>query len=394
MKKFNFDADLYWSLPGPRSFVTRVASYAKRSRILCINLPIDLMPGTWEGVKKGLTDAHVGKVIDLVIRGGTDIAADIGVHFDKIRVTPEQLAGMITEMPSAVILRSVTDDARINCEKYAQEFMESITAQKGNIHLVIGFNEEGLRKDHHDNGIQVVVFDGALSFDEMDAYVALRMLDKQGPGSTRLTRMIVSEFAGYDVDFAEKLIALEEDRIINILDNLGGFMGDEPDRWRTRSWLHRSESLPSLGLAHVLLDRFLADHGSTSIEKDAALKRIQQRYWRACVKAITPWLEENRQRVIGCFSDQLKTIAAKNEGKISRPQADREVLIDPDELEYNNIVGMCFGKHLIAKTKRQIDALSVCKSAKNVRDDISHLRMPNPSTVVELIRKMDAFSTL
>jgi hypothetical protein len=389
MKQVIVDTDLYWTLPGPRRFISRVAGYAVRSRILCINLPLDLMPGTWEGVKKGLTDAHVTNVIDLTIRSGTDIAADIGVHFDLNRVTAEQLAGMKAEQPTAVILRSIGEEARSNCEHYAHEFMSVISSVQGNIHLVIGFNKDGLREDMHDNGIQVLVFDGGLTYDEMDAYVALRMLDDMGPGSTRLTRKIVSEFAGHDVDFAERLMMLDEFQIVNIIDHLGTLMGEELERWRSYSWLKRTESLSSPKLPHVLHDRYLADHAGSPEAKDVAKKRIDQRYWRACVKAMTPWLEERRMRVIGYFHDQLQEIANQYSGKIPRPQGERTIYADPEELEYNNIVGMAYKNYLTPKTQKQRDALTICKTAKAIRDDIAHLRKPNPEDIMEIIRQMD-----
>jgi len=389
MKKFVVDTDLYWTLPGPRRFISRVAGYAACSRILCINLPLDLMPGTWEGVKKGLTDAHVGNVFDLIIRGGTDIAADIGVHFDRSRVTAEQLAGMTAEQPTAIILRSMGEEARHNCECYAHEFMNAIGSVKGNTHLVIGFNEPDLRADQHNAGIQVVVFDGSLTYDEMDAYVALRMLNHMGPGSTRLTRMIVSEFAGHDVDFAERLMWLDESHIVNIIDQLPVMMGDDQERWRTRSWLHRTESVANANSPHVLHDRFLMEHAGSPEEKEGARKRIEQRYWRACVKAMTPWLEERRMRVVSFFDDQIYEIAKQHDGKIPRPQGDRTIYSDPEELEYNNIVGMYFKGILEARTQPQRDAIAICKTAKSVRDDIAHLRMPNSEDIMGLVRKMD-----
>lgn len=395
MKQFVVDTDLYWTLPGPRDFIARVAACASRSRILCLNLPLDLVPGTWEGVRKGLEDAHIDKVQELIIRGGTDIAADVGVHFGQSRVTAEQVASIMADQPSAIILRSIGEEARANCERYAHEFMGAIGEVKGNISLVIGFSEIGMRRDAYDSGIQIIVFDGGLTRDEMDAYVALRMLNRRGPGSTSLTRHIVSEFAGNDVDFAEKLMRLTEDQIVRVIEHLPAMMSDDSERWRTRSWLHRTESVSMSTGAHVLHDRFLMDNAATQEEKNEARKRIEKRYWMACVNALTPWLEERRLQVIGYFNEGLLQIAKENDGKIPRPQGkdkqgnERIVHTDMDELEYNNIVGMCAKGILSATTQEQMNALSICKTAKAVRDNVAHLRMPDPEDVIELVRKMD-----
>jgi hypothetical protein len=62
----------------------------------------------------------------------------------------------------------------------------------------------------------------------------------------------------------------------------------------------------------------------------------------------------------------------------------------PDELEFNNIVGMAYGSGLNAQNPRELLALNVCKCAKSVRDEISHLRAPEPQKVIQLIQEMDA----
>ena len=227
MKSSSMVTDLYWSLPGPRRFISRIAEHAKRSRIMFINLPLEPLPGTWEGVKKGLADAHIGNVVNLIIRDGTDIASDIGVHFSRRRVIAGELVAICASQRTAVLLLPKDDVARRNCDQYANEFMNAINPRdvEANIHLVVGINEEAFTKDEHKGGIQVVVFDEGLAPDEMEAYVALRMLDRPGPGSTRLARSIVSEFAGFDVEFAEQLMTLDESKLINITASLPALMG-------------------------------------------------------------------------------------------------------------------------------------------------------------------------
>ncbi|MBE0624563.1 MAG: hypothetical protein IH606_07125 [Burkholderiales bacterium] len=61
------------------------------------------------------------------------------------------------------------------------------------------------------------------------------------------------------------------------------------------------------------------------------------------------------------------------------------------ELEYNDIVGMNFhDKVLQPQNKDQSQALRVCQSAKRVRNEIAHLRMPNPNDINSLVSEMDS----
>lgn len=388
------DSNLYWRLPGPRNFITRISEKVLNTRLLWVNLPLHMIPGTWDGVEEGVRHAHIDNVIKLRIGGGTDISGEIGVHFGQHNLTAAELMLHTADRRSAVFLLPQDDDGKANCSKYAEEFIQSIENGHGNVLLIIGGHEELLTTDTNNLGIQVIAFDGGLSQDEMDAYVAIRMLDRPGPGSTRLTRAIVSEFAGFDVELAEQIMQLNESQIVNIMSNLGILMGDSPFRWRYDSWLWLTRSASTPGMTHALHDKYLSDHGPVS-GRGHALDRIKRRYWRACVKTISPWLEERRKPVINIFSAQIKAEAARNGGTIPRPVGkdrngnDRFIQLDPEELEYNNIVGMVRYGKINPTTIEEKCAESVCRFTKGVRDEIAHLRAPSPGDVIDLIREMD-----
>lgn len=82
--------------------------------------------------------------------------------------------------------------------------------------------------------------------------------------------------------------------------------------------------------------------------------------------------------------------AAKYGGKIAKPIGNGKVIyLDLDDLEYNNIVGMCYAKIIMPRTSDEICAHNVCTLAKDVRDDNAHMRMPSTSKLTDLIREMD-----
>lgn len=384
-------ADLYWMLPGPKNFIRRIARAAMENRMVFVNLPRQHILGTWQGVMAGLRDAQVDDPKEILVTGGNDIAAEIGVHLGLDRISPESLASHVASCRMAFILRpDSSEKAQANAEKFAEVFMQTPTEHCGNVTLAVGISNESLTQDGRADGFQIIVFDGGLSMDEMEAYVSLRMLDHPGPGSTRLNRALISEFAGFDVELAEQLIAMSEAQIVAIQEQLPELASHQTERGRTSSWLDRTLSICQPSVTHVFHDFYLSRHGS-EVQRGFAGALITSRYWRACVKTITPWLEERRTKVLRLLDSEINRIAVLHGGKIPIPRGDGKTrAVEPEALEYNNIVGMVYsGKELIIRTPQEQAAVDVCCAVKKVRDDIAHLRPPAPVMIQDMIRKMD-----
>lgn len=387
---YTIDAGLYWLLPGPREFMRKIAARITTARVLVVNLPRNAVPGTREGISRGLGDAHIQDPIRLIIRGNTDIANDVGAHFSYRRMTASQLAGFRAPAEMAVILQAEDDQAQVMCEQFTAEFMEATGHSDGNVYLVTSIHDKDHQEDSQIGTVQLITFDGGLTADEMDAYVALRMVNRPGPGSTRLLKAIVSEFAGFDAQFAERLMHLDDAQILAIRDQLGSLLGEDPERWRRLAWISGTTSIVTL-MPHVLHDFYLSEYGSGR-QKEAAGERISRRYWRACLKTITPWLEERRREVLHHFYPQLEQIASGNpNGKIQVPIGNNKFrYVDPDEVEFNNVVGLSYTKQISATSPDELRALKICQSAKPVRDAIAHMRAPSVVDLANLIHEMDA----
>lgn len=382
--------DLYWILPGPVDFIRRIARAATDGQLLFVNLPAKTVPGTWESVSRGLRDAHIDKLNDIRITGGNDIAADIGANLGLDRISAEALAGHQAPSRTAFILRTDgTDKARENAEKFTTAFMQTNPVISGNVLLVVSISNDDLARDAQMDNVHVVAFDGGLSPDEMDAYVSLRMMDRPGPGSTRLLRSIVAEFAGFDVELAEQMLAMEEAQLLAIRDHLPEIVSQYPDRGRTSRWSERTMSLSRPDATHVFHDFYLSRHG-TAVQKKLASWNIDSRYWRATVKTITPWLEERRRRVLGMLDRDLLRILKENNGFIPKATQTRMEQMKLENLEYNNIVGMVASGMITPQTAKEKAAVDVCRIVKRVRDEIAHMRPPTSSDIDEMIRRMDA----
>jgi hypothetical protein len=387
---YTIDAGLYWLLPDPRSFINKIATRVNTARVLVVNLPRTMVPGTHDGIVRGLSDAHIRDPIRLVIRSGTDIASDVGAHFSNRRLTAGQLADYHAATQMAVILQAENDVAQTMCEQYTIDFMAATEHCHGNVHLVTTIHHRANQSDSQIGKVQLITFDGGLTSDEMDAYVALRMVNRPGPGTTRLLRTIVSEFAGFDAQFAERLMHMEDSQILGIRDQLSLLVGEDPDRWRTLDWLTGTNSIVS-STPHVLHDFYVSEHGLND-QKEDAKERISRRYWRACLKSITPWLEERRSEVLRYFYPKLVQIAAADpSGKIPVPTGNNRFrYVEPDEIEFNSIVGLFYSKKLSANSPPEQKALNICMSTKPVRDAIAHMRAPSSADLFNLIHGMDA----
>lgn len=384
------DAGLYWLIPGPRSLIQRIATQIPSVRIMVVNLPHLPVPGTIDGISKGLVEAHLDTVIHLVVRRSTDIAGDVGVHFGNGngRITAAELARISLPSTRAIVLLPQDQEGQALCDEYTIEFVNALPHAFGNVHLITMIHDPSCEGDKCNGELLQISFDGGLTQDEMEAYVGLRMARRPGPGSTRLMRAIVSEFSGFDAQFSERLMSLDDGLIISIRDHLGMLMGDDHDRWRTLSWLNGTLSQVSK-IPHVLHEYYLSEHGTVH-QKEVARNIIDRLYWRACLKAITPWIEERRLEVIRPFLSQLRGIAENHsEGKIEIPMVKGTRKIDPEDVEYNNIPPMVKSRQLELKTDAQRRAMNICRLVKPVRDDIAHLRAPSTSQIIDLVQAMD-----
>lgn len=382
--------DIYWSLPGPRNFIARITSSMQSSRMVFVNLPLDIMAGTWEGVKRGIHDAHISRIIDLNIVGGMHIPTAVGAHFQDGNGSATALARMETSERIVVMIRA-DGVARKNAEEYFREFLAAYSPDVGNVTLICNIHDESMQIDKQNDGISVIVFDGGLASDEMEAYVTHRMISTHGPGSTRLRRALVSEFAGFDAEFAEHLISLPVSSILGIQNLLTSIGAENQARWREASMMARTLSKAMPGDCHVMHLHYLSKFGSGQ-EADQARRKVDAYYWRACVKTLMPWMEERRHRVISVFLPQIRKFGDPATGLIQVPMGKKFVDVDPETLEYNNITGMY--SQLSLKTPEEHSAMAVCRLAKEVRDDIAHMRPPRAQKIDQLIQEMEGLMVI
>lgn len=386
------DSALYAMLPGPRAFMQKVALSANVHRHLVINHPHSFTLGLRNAVRRGLLDAHIDPedIVILTIHDDADVAASVGVHFGQQRMTGAVLAGIAGTGPKAVVLMATGKQSQSLCDTYAADFRSASGYSQGMTRLVTLMQEADFREDMTDGASRVITFDGGLLPQEMSAYIAFRMVNRPCFGSTGLLSAIVAEFAGFDAEFAERLMLMDASQLLGIQTGLEMLMEEDPVRWQHASWLAGSVSHCST-IPHVLHDCYLAKY-SIGDTREFARKRIEARYWRACVREITPWIEERRHNVLRVFHSKLRAIAIGHpSGMIVIPSLSpyKERHVHPEDVETNNIVGMV--RHGVLSVSDGIEtmALSVCRRIKPVRDDIAHLRAPSAADLVELVRDVD-----
>ena len=387
--------ELFWSLPSPRAFCRSITEAALGARAILINTPFGK---TLEyGVMEGLRNANIHQplilILILIIEDGTNISNTLAPHFGNEPIHANQLAAVQVPQPQAIILRSTTERSYTHCSKYMTEFIEEITKTTGNLRLMVSLQDKTIKKNMFGNmstdQFAVVVYDGTLMPEEMQAYVSYRMLGREELGSTSLIRHLVTDFASYDVALADRLIQMSRDEILGLPNALTRLIAEDENRWLSGDWLQGSESLTSPTERHPLREWYLASHSSplTMIGRTAAEKR----YWRACLKAISPWLEEHRPAVLKELCPILKQLEPSD--RFVKRVGEYEETVDWNELEFNDL---CY-QHRRAKersltfTSRQSNAFSLCHMAKSVRNELAHSRIPLLSKMLELVTAMDDF---
>ena len=384
---------LYWSMPTPKAFLQRVSDAARAARALILNFPHDMPsdPIRSHMLDVALRDANILSPLTLTISDGMNIASEVGSHFDATVMPAQSLAHHVHGAPHAIVLQANGRRAQQSCEQYAQEFMSAITDSVGDIRLILAIYSNDHVSDASIGGIRVIVFDGGLRLSEMSAYVAMRMVSYQGPGSTDLLKHLVVEYSSFDPRLAERLSNMDQSSLLNLPYSLSDLMNEDALRWARDTWVDGVRSLGSNDL-HPLREWYLATHMSPS--KEAMTAAAQQRYWRACLKALVPWLEERRFKILELLDRQLTRLEKDSggPGRIVKKAGGKDILVGRSELEYGDLVYQSFGNSFraIQASPEESAAISICKTAKGVRDDIAHFRAPNTESVMTLISSMDS----
>lgn len=381
-----FPLGLYWSMPGPTEFIGKITDCSRTVQAIVLSLTEFPPLGIWEAIRRGLQNANIYNPVELAIHDGMNIDAEIGAHFGTSTMPPESLAHHHHTHDHAVVLRPEGARARQDCTDYMTTFIREIEHARGNIRLVVALHDGENIHDLHGHNIQVIAFDGALNRNEMEAYVSQRMVSVCGPGSTTLIRHLVTEFAGYDPWLAEQLIGIDHSRITALPDIMTPLLGIQPTRWTDNSWVLATEITKKE--VHPLREWYAATHPGYDAERSKVA--ANKRYWRACLKAITPWMEERRPAIQDILRAPL--IALENHhggpGKIPKKMGTQTIEVCREDLEYSDMY-YAFKTKFGINTSREQAAVDICKKATFVRHDLAHLRRPNPDDLALLISEMD-----
>lgn len=369
---------IYWAMPGPTSFLTNLAHLLDSHAALTVCLQRGAIAGAHDVINDALRRAchEPERVVFLDVHEGSHIESDIGHHFGQTKLSAMQLAHRSQPPRVTVVLTPLSARANERCRAFFDEFSnESAAASGGCVRLVVVWSL--LADPLPPKSPCELRFDGTLSEDEMHAYVTQRLVGRRGPGSTSLARHLVIEFAGTDPLAAEELMALHPNALLQLPDSLG--------------------SLPVRGASDLTIGAWKdwIDVRAQTAGVAAASKRLEQRYWRACVRALLPWIEERRLPVINKLRDSLEDYLFPTRGVWKkqlpwRPGQFQDIAID--ELEFNDVVAMSHRdaddpfKGLDAQAE---SALTACHKVKRVRDAIAHMRPPAATDIAEMIRILD-----
>lgn len=391
--------ELYWVMPTAQAFIDTVATACSLGRTVKIALPVIEIVGLHRAVEGALERVHLTAPARrwLKIEDGMDVATEVGAALGKAHVAPEELAVLTHGDVRVIILEAIGPVASRACEIYVERTTAALPPNEGSGMEVktIALIEEG--QDIRDvlpkrSGYEIR-FSGALSQEEMSAYLAVRMANRPGPHTTGLLRRLVTEFAGFDAHLAEELISFSDMDLLSLPDSLHGLAAQAEERWRSGQWAALCYAeVAGKPIQHTLHEIHLSRHAGP--ERRSAQEALKRKYWRACVRSLLPYLEEHRALVIAPLRTALEAHAKRTGGKLVRTtfSGRRVETTSLDDVEYNQIPGLIFYEQFVAPPEAKARlAVRVCYAAKAVRDEIAHMRAPKPESIMELTSQLEAF---
>lgn len=383
----SLSVELYWSLPGPRRFMAELVQAIEKSPAVVVRIDRAHITGVNLALRQALEAAtqqpERSELID--VDDGVHLESAIGHHFERATLSAMQLAGWASPPRVVIGVTPKSERARQRCREYLEQFIAEREARsQGTARLVVVWNSAD--DTLVPSAGATVSFNGALSPDEMHAYVALRMIGQHAPGSTSLTRHLVTEFAGSDPMLAEALIALPPAELLRLPDSLA----DIASFLSTAS--PRATAEPGdVALAHSVVQDWAVSR-SSGTAADSASKRLHRRYWRACVRSLLPWLEERRFPVIDKLRPTLEDyLYPHGAWRKQNPWDGKTKDIAIDDLEFNDIVAMTFHRNDPLRTQdpEVQKLLTACHSAKRVRDALAHLRPPSAVEIENAVHAIE-----
>ena len=394
------DLSFYWSLPTPRRLLKKITEISAFTKVIGINSPKSLTVETWPHAKAAMSSHHISRDFPLRVRQGTDLSADIGFHFGVKHMSAAALAHVVDAPLTAIFFQPEDLGGWNSAREYVMEFLRAIEQFNSiycPVRIILDMEDPHITKDHRIGEFSVFAFDGGLSPEEMEAYVAMRLIEKLDlpngleVGEYQLRKSIIASFAGFDPELAERMLDWQPNEVLCVTDHLTSLLDDEPARWTTTSWINGTINCHST--LHTLRLQYLKLHGSVK-EKIAADSKIKKLYWMACLKAITPWLEEIRPVVVKVVRAHVKKQANVNSGKLVKEVNGVDRYTDIDDVEFSTIAWMHKTRRFSRLNPEEDAAVAVCHAATDVRNEIAHLRAPATQDVMQLVSKLRTFRTV
>jgi hypothetical protein len=419
---------LFWMLPGPAGFLETVTSFLNRHRAVAVHLHERTVLGHRTLLERALArsafDAQDGAAtLTLRVHDASQIDCDIAQHLcasdGRRQIGPAALADWHTRRqgdeagrpaPHIVVLRPRGEQALRASWAYLSEFTAALSGSSGNTRIVLlriddepNWAKADLESLRQTGQFEAAVFDGALGPDEMSSYLGMRMAIAGFASASanafvfpmrRLARALIAEFAGFDAHFAEGLMCMSDDELMNLPQSLGGLASRLPVSdtvWRqTSAELGTLTTIEGKTIVHTLHEWHLASNAGPFTA--AALKELARKKWRAHLSALMPWFEELRHAIIDELRPLLESHLAPTQGVKVRylPHTGREVLTEIDDLECNDINAMTReSPSLQGHTLRECTALDLCFKVARVRNEIAHLRAPLLRDLQGLIQALE-----
>ncbi|MGL3107249.1 hypothetical protein [Bradyrhizobium sp. BR 1432] len=353
--------DIWWSLPGPHSFVVDVVDALEAGSNAILALPPTTPAGLhaslianldlrgmleWRTVDLSgsgrIAQVLANQLIPLARRPprafANDIALDAGLQTTVIHVSGIELEARFTEF--AVFLAEY-----LSCVRQRAKSKRAMPRLMFDLPQTL-LSDPRIASDG--DIVRVFEWKGRVRPSDVQLYVSTRMHGRNGLGPTNLFERIVVEFAGWDASLADQLCKWSD---ADLLHPYAGLQRIARMWERTSlSWKAGTEDMfGARRLPHILQHVSIGDS-----------EEITRRLWRAHVSEIFPWLEEMRAALIDEFRESIK---------LPYVSQNNEVINDADLLEIGQLYWNL--RYLARVPETRLQLVFLCRLARN---DLAHRR--------------------
>ncbi|MFN4045622.1 hypothetical protein [Limnobacter sp.] len=371
----SFDHKIFWDMPSPKKFLLDVLRAAEEKGGCAIRMPKQVESSNIKIAVEHEMGLSAPQSVVFKVSSSDEVLSIIGRWANQDYLTMHSLGQNEFNGLKVLFLEPLCLTSLNECISFLSEIGSSDTQVCFKVIVL----ERGINPEVDTGEITTFYFNGSISEKELSAYLLIRFSSMGLEDESGFYRLLVEEFAKFDPFFCEELLLETQEALLNeperiLKEKMTNRIGD----CSTPSWVNGMISAPEGDFAHILHHAYLAEHADEE-KREPAKRLIQQRMWRASMRALLPWIEERKSIIGQAFATELEDRSDKN-GYIeygkkdpSFPRRTRHWTAT----EFGSLVAYVKHENLNCSSEFQKAVFDFAVQVAVVRNKISHFQYPN-----------------